>query len=424
MKVIRKIPAGALQLVVFIGVIIAILLAAFVTLVYVNTKFSKQTDLVIKTIEQANQGIYLGLTESLPFQDTINLSSELSGIGDLKLYRNFWGIYETVTSVSTIKKNRIVNYAFVGNQSSVDNRTGLYLVEDNQPLVVVGNTHINGKNYIPKQGVKPGSVAGISYYGNQLIYGKVLESSESLPTLNSNLIDEVKRLQNILDVVDSKSIDQFGKDSVLKNSFKEEVKMFYALKSIYLSNVELVGHIILYSEEKITVNSSSKLTDIILIAPEIEIGADFRGNFQAIASEKITVGQNVTLEYPSSLVLFNSKTNTSKENFRSILISSNSVINGQVIVSLTENTNARFEPQLKLSEESTVFGEVYCNQNVEHLGEIKGSLYAKQFIAKQSGSIYINHIYNGRIDAKVLSEDYVGLLFEDLSSKGIMKWGY
>ncbi len=424
MRLLYKIPAGALQLVVFIGIVIAIILASFVTLAYVNMKFSKQTNLLIDTVDYANLGIQIGLVEDYPIRDTITLSFEDNALENLKLYKNSWGIYETLTTVSSIKKNKIINHAFIGSTFNKNNRTGLYLADDQQPLVVVGNTYISGKNYLPKQGIKPGTISGVRYYGNQLVYGKTSESEQRLPTLSFNITSEILRLRNVLNEKDAASIESFPYGLTVKNSFKENLKILYNTEAITLDNVSLFGQVIIFSDTKITVNESSSLIDVILVAPEIEIQSNFKGNLQAIASENISLGENTMLKYPSALVLYNETINTSEVKERNVVLSKNTEINGQIIVVLPRNKLTKFEPQLKLDNNTIVNGEVYCNQNVEHLGTINGSLYAKRFISKQAGSVYINHIYNGRIDAKALSADYVGLNFEQPSGKKIMKWGY
>ena len=52
-----------------------------------------------------------------------------------------------------------------------------------------------------------------------------------------------------------------------------------------------------------------------------------------------------------------------------------------------------------LEGQSTVVGEIYCDKNFELSGTVKGSVLTKGFIANQFGSVYKNHIYNGKIIA-------------------------
>jgi hypothetical protein len=68
-------------------------------------------------------------------------------------------------------------------------------------------------------------------------------------------------------------------------------------------------------------------------------------------------------------------------------------------------------------------GEVYCNTNIELKGTVFGTVYTSNFIAKQSGSVYQNHLYNATIVVDSLSQKYVGLPFSN-SKKGVLKWLY
>ncbi|MGC1633475.1 MAG: hypothetical protein WA749_15300, partial [Gelidibacter sp.] len=66
---------------------------------------------------------------------------------------------------------------------------------------------------------------------------------------------------------------------------------------------------------------------------------------------------------------------------------------------------------------------VFCNNNTELRGTVYGTIYTSNFVAQQSGSIYQNHIYNGRILSKELPTEYIGLQLES-TQKGVMKWLY
>jgi hypothetical protein len=125
--------------------------------------------------------------------------------------------------VSSIKKNKIINHAFIGSTFNKNNRTGLYLADDQHPLVVVGNTYISGKNYLPKQGIKPVVISGVRYNGNQLVYGKTSESEQRLPTLSFNITSGILRLRNVLNENDAASFESLAYGLTVKNSFKENL---------------------------------------------------------------------------------------------------------------------------------------------------------------------------------------------------------
>ena len=187
----------------------------------------------------------------------------------------------------------------------------------------------------------------------------------------------------------------------------------------------MAGNIIVYSKKSIYVEKSSRLEDIILIAPEIEIESDFEGNFQVFATKKIKIQKKCKLNYPSALVLIDKdeiKHNSKEDN--GIFIDENSDIRGMILYENESKINrSNFKPQVVISENTNLIGEVYCNQNLELLGSVYGSVFANNFITKQFGSVYVNHIYNGVINSNELPNQYCGLPIGDNKLK-IAKWLY
>jgi hypothetical protein len=117
-----------------------------------------------------------------------------------------------------------------------------------------------------------------------------------------------------------------------------------------------------------------------------------------------------------------SPSNQPSQNNTSITIGENTTLSG-VVIYLGQPKSSNYEAQILLDKNSKVIGEIYCNQNLELLGAVSGSVFTSNFVAKQAGSIYQNHIYNGTIIVDDLAQEYVGLPFEQ-STKGVLKWLY
>ncbi len=420
--IFKKLKGGALQLTLFIIVVIALLLAAFVLVINIHDRFESQNQLIKKTIENSNQGVSYAINNDFK---TILIEDKENDFTKTKLSKDNWGVFEKVVSTSTIKTNRINKIALLGAKQSDFKRIALYIEENNKPLVVVGNTEIKGLTYLPKRGVKAGTIAGQSYYGSQLIYGLTSQSS-NLPELNSNNLEYLKQLKKIGSEIPQKDFLSTNNGGQYKNSFLEPTKFILSNSDINLSAIELIGNIIVKSKTKIYVEPNAKLKDVLLVAPEIIIKSNLKGVFQSIASKKITVGNNVTLNYPSALVLINEEQTTMNTNSSLqepiIVINDNSSLSGSII-SITPKRVSNFKPQILIKSKAIITGEVYCNQNIELLGTIKGSVFTANFIANQSGSIYQNHLYNSKINRDALNENYSGLLFKN-PKKSIAKWLY
>src|SRR5690606_2932835 len=166
------------------------------------------------------------------------------------------------------------------------------------------------------------------------------------------------------------------KDKNVKNSFYKLLKLFYNQNEIDLVGVSLTGHIIVQSESKITVDASSKLQDVILKAPIVEINDGVNGTFQVFASKKIILGIGCKLNYPSALVI-NEESSSEKETNNTeesplIKINKNSIVKG-VVAFWGETSN--YLPQVYIGEDVILKGEVYCDKNLELLGTVHGSIF-------------------------------------------------
>lgn len=422
---IYKLKAGSLQFAILISAIIAVLLAVFVILANAHTLFGKKSDLVIEMMQQADNTIRYSLQDFTIARDSSFLTIDEEKDMKSTYHRSYWGMYGKVFVESKAKSQIFEKIALVSGWQTIPNRTGLYLKDTNRPFILVGNTKIEGKSFLPKRGVRAGNISGNSYYGSQLIYGNQFKSTENLPQLPKKLIAYIQTLQKQpLPLTDKDFLDIHNTRKHI-NSFKNPTKIIYAKGELDLVNIKLTGNIIIRSDTKIMVAASSSLKDVILVAPKVIIEANTKGNFQVIANKNITVGKNCNLLYPSALVIKTEndvETNLEEENKKKIFIDESTTIKGMICY-LQDKTTNTFEPQVIFANNTHIYGFVYCEQQAELLGTIYGSMYTSGFITKQFGSIYQNHIYNGTISSSELIEEYVGFPFDNLEYK-VAKWLY
>jgi hypothetical protein len=421
-----KLKGGALQLTLFIVVVIALLLMTFILFTHTHGLFSSQSKLLVQTIKNSNTAVDYTLLNEVKLNDSTRIELDTNLDNTLTVHREFWGLFERVTSISRIKNNVIKKIALVGGSKDKNPRTALYLSDNSHPLVVVGNTVIKGHCYLPQKGVKSGHISGHSYNGSQLIYG-TSEVSRAFPGLDKEVTDQMMGLANQYELASAYEFLNIESEKTYQNSFFNPTKLVFSLGDITLTGVSLTGNIVIQSKTKIIVEDSSSLKDVILIAPEIELQDRLKATFQAFATKNIYVGSNVKLEYPSALVLNEDTTNlVTDENKISakpkVLIKQNSQVKG-VIVFLGQPRENNYQSQIELEKGSIVMGQVYCNENIDLKGTVLGSVYTNNFISKQDGSVYQNHIYGGIINSDELQEEFIGVRLSN-SRKGIIKWLY
>ncbi|WP_128755233.1 hypothetical protein [Aquimarina sediminis] len=414
-----------MQFAILISVLVALLLGAFLLLTHVHSFFRIKSKELVQAFEQSNTRIFESLNNGVVTGDTIVTVQNLGTIKEMSGYHGAWLKQYTEIGVHDRKVARVV---FTGVKIS-ETTPNLYLEETNSPLVVVGNTRLEGNSYLPKQGIKAGNISGNYYQGSALHYGRVLKSKTILPELEPDWITYLEGLaQGVL--IDKGESMALKKE--LKNSFHDPVHVIYNADPIFLEDEKITGNIVIQSRTKIVVGSQTQLMDVVLIAPEIIIKNGVNGSFQGIATKKIKVGKRCHLSYPSAMILLdqkvvysNSQNNQLQNDKPDFMIEEGTMIEG-VIVYLNKNKDKKAKRRLKTNLEIApnveIVGETYCQGNIDFQGKVLGSLYARQYIARQSGSVYLNHIYNGKILINPVV-DYAGLPFVN-SKNTIAKWLY
>ncbi len=426
MRLGTKIQAGALQFVLFIGVLIAILLLTFVTLGYTHTFFGKKTTLLVHTVQKAELALEYAMHKDLAANDTLLLNLGIEDGITIKVLKEFWGVFEKYAVVASTKKNSLVKLALVGGKHK-EGVSALYLKDNERPMVIVGSAKITGDVYLPQKGIRTGNISGNSYYQKTLVYGKQFESSSELPLMAKEVKEYLAHLNDVGFTGLPERIINLSKNETFTNSFGQPTNYIYG-DIINLSGLQLTGNILVKASQKIIVDRRSILQDILLVAPEIIIEDNVKGTFQAIASKAINVGRNCVLNYPSALVVHDKENtpmtsrNTNQE--PNIVVGENTIIKG-VVQYLGEAVEPLFYPQIKIEEGAKIIGEVYCEQNIELKGQVEGNVTVNSFVAMEGGSIYQNHLFNGTINSELLPKQYVGLALEGTNNaKSVSKWLY
>lgn len=422
MILLKKIRAGALQFVLFIGAIIAVLLMAFVMLGHSHTLFNKKTDITIDLIQATDRGMARSFEQPLETGKTWTLLEE-STIGiHTSVQKSFWGVLEKRTVVSKKGKLKFTKTGLVGHKE--ENRAALYLQDDNRPMVIAGDAKINGDAHLPERGIKMGNIQGYGYTKPQLVYGKKWQSRSRLPELENGMVQQLKKLTNTGFMPTGNDLI-LKKGAMVKNGFQQETQIVRGVV-VDLENVSLTGNIMVWATQQITVHPTANLTDVVLVAPQINVADGATGNFQALASKQIMVGRNCHLTYPTVLAVHDTRKtegNSTTKKEPSLIMGSGSGLSGMIVYK-NENESKGYGADIKLETNAKVHGEIYCQGSLELKGNVFGSVLARSFIALENGNIYLNHLYNGNIDARQLPIEFGGIVFDDTPVNQVMKWLY
>lgn len=427
----RKTKSGALQFAVFIGVLIALLLSGLILYAYTFYYTKEQSKEAIENVQITNSAFSKLLQESEVSIDTIAMERFNTGNQSVKYNVSQWGVFEKAIIVAQNRKKRFVKTAILGSKIYVRQSPTLFLQETYNPLALVGNAMIKGTAFLPSQGVKPGYIVGQSYYGTELIYGQIKQSGTKLPELVDKYSDRLLYYSKNYKPVLQEEFVEINSEKKRINSFVKKTKGWYEKGIVTLENTVFTGNIVIKSDTLIRVTKTSHLKDVILVAPIVEIEEQVEGSFQVIATKAIKVGKGCKLNFPSALVLIEDKENKGFQvsnqhqiNVKKhIFIGEGSQIKGCVCYLDTRGSTTNFDSQIILTKEAKITGQVYCMGNFELMGAVIGSLYTKQFITNAGGSVYVNHILNGRIESWENLDYFGGVMFKG-AQKTIVKWGY
>lgn len=427
MKLKFKIKSGALQFTVFVAVLIALLLVGLILYAYTFIYMKEQSKGAIENVQLADIGIQTLLEQKEFNKDTTQVDFIKKENQTIKIHLSQWGLFQKGISVTQFRKKKFTKVAIIGSLINAAESPTLFLKENHNALTVVGTTSIRGNAYLPIQGVNSGYIAGNSYYGSQLIYGSIKKSTTELPKPEKAVLDAIQYYLKEYKINNQEDFINLNSASRIINSFKTKTKGYYSVDPIVIDQKSILGNIIIKSETAIKIKKTALLSDIILIAPIIEIEDETQGSFQAIASKRITMGKNCNLSYPSALLLFQDNKTIPNEVStipfdNQIFIDTKSTIKGSICYIQTKEI-PDFQTQIVLEKEAKVKGQVYCNGNFELRGTVSGCVYTKQFLANQSGSIFVNHIYNGTIENETVPSIYGGIPLEQ-ELKTVLKWLY
>lgn len=410
MLLLRKIKASSLQMVLVVSVIILLLLFAFISLVYIQKRISVKHANFKESVYLNHQVFDYLKSNNIPFEKTGKVDFFTSNNQEVIVTKKQWGIFELFNVTSKINHESFHKKALMGYANR--NRNALYLSNKFQPLIVVGNTMIKGNAVLPSRGVNSGNIAGVSYNKSKFVYGNISQSQATLPQIFNK-----EKVEKFLTTYTQDTIEYFDINTVdfLQNSFEKKTKVFQKNGIVELFQTTLRGNIIIESDSIIKVGNSATLEDIVLIAPTVEIAEGFKGSVQVFATKKIGISKNCNLNYPSSLVVFD------EDEKGMIKMSESSNVKGIIGYFKRNSKKETYKPNVLLEKSSVLSGELYSMGNIELRGKVNGSVYANSFIVNQSGSVYMNHIYNGTIDLENLPMQYVGLYMRG-GTKSVAKW--
>jgi hypothetical protein len=412
-----RVQAGVLQLTLGISVVIAVLCASIILLAYYTKITFLQQDISLKLRNNAISGINYVMAQrtSLPFNQFKSWDLFGEETDSVTILRKPWGIFEVAVAIARQGQHTAVKSAMITALPDAAGQAALYIPDNNAPVYLVGKTSITGTVYASSRKFSTGFIDGKGYERDKLIDGEVKKSESLIPKVDTVLLYEIKlMMQTQTGAYNLKFSDRLpvGK----RISFETpETEYYFSNQSIDLED-SLAGNIIIQSAIKIRVTASARLSDVILLAPDIDIDKGFEGNLQCFATRSITVGAESKMKYPTTLALIGGEQDST------IVIRRDAEVQGVVIIPGHDQTIGS-RGVFKIEEKGVFHGMAYINGAADIQGSLWGHMTTRTTQVRIESTVYGNHILNGEINAEKRSEHMpASLLWANSKALIIAKW--
>jgi hypothetical protein len=417
----NRLPASALYIVIVIALFIALLCASLVAAAF----FFRQ---------QAYQKFRFDrLQDNLVSAANILLAGESSGDGSVRvdlfkdgrdsveLTAKDWGVYKIGVVRAFDRGDTLTSVFSMASRVDSAGLPALYLADEDRPLSVTGKTKIDGDAFLPKSGLKKAFIDGKGFEGpDNPVSGHLRISDKTLPGLAPAVVATIEEL--FMQPKNLRAVDRLP-DS-LNRSFRDSVIWIMPARSIgVVEDVNYTGNIILYSDTTLTLDSTAKLNNILVVARAVIIRDGFRGNCQIFARDSVHIGDRCFFSYPSAVGIISGKAFTDGQN-NCFYLGKGSTLQG--LFFLSEKERGLVRPNIRLAAGCAIEGEVYQPGSVTLTAgvRLRGSMRTGRFMYTSSAFIYENYLVDAQLSSRALSPYYLSsrLFGSGKGKQNVLQW--
>jgi hypothetical protein len=412
------IKASALYIVIVVALVIGVICAALVVTGYFYRLQYQQKF----RYDMLNDNLHSGINIMLAGKDSTYGDQTLNLFGrdndSIRTKRMFWGAYDIGVVTAFIQKDSISSAFSIGRQIDTANRKAIYLADNDAPLSVSGKAGIFGNAQLPAAGVQIALTESAYDSKQKPVSGKISISKPQLPPLDAAITTKLQQLLTTAAEVTS----LFKEDSLINSFHKETINIHLGSKPVTLRNKYLSGNVIIYSDTTVTIDSTTRLNNVMIVAHSVVVKNHFRGNCQLFASDSVIVGKACVFNYPSSIGVLRSKAEPGIE--PEVKLGDSTVFSGLIF---TVNKLKGLQlPKIVLENQAKIFGDIYSQSEVMTKGsvDIIGSVYTLTIAHLSNFRYSRNYLIDARINCTRLSRYYLtsGLLPSVSGQKKILKW--
>ena len=335
-----------------------------------------------------------------------------------------WGGYLKIESKGISGRTEERLQATIGQVAPKIFTNTLSLIGPPYPLVVAGNTRIDGDVQVGPAGVSRGELHGQSYVGDSLVNGSIgTLQQQQVPQLITDLIDQFLddlkvaerdcRNRTDLSLIIKKGAEASSQDTESRKTSALIVfdvsdttpvrrpQCLFADGSITVTGQSHLQHQVLMSASSITVKQDAYLSDCILVAPCITLTDHVDVSGQLFADSLVVVEGEAKLSEMALVYLVGHPVNDEWTGM--INIESNRTSEACLVFHGNMHTDANVSQQIKqtgrvrIAPTGTVNGIIWTEGYLEMLGTMNGSAAANLLYYYESPTLYLNWLVNASI---------------------------
>ncbi|NVM62219.1 hypothetical protein FHW88_000495 [Mucilaginibacter sp. SG538B] len=415
--------ASALYMVIVITLMIGVICSALIVAAYL---YKSQYQAKFR-IDQLRNNLNSGITILIGSKDSIYKDGHTFGLfnddaDSVTLKKTDWGIFDVCAASAFIKRDTLYKVFSLANQIDSAKWGVLYLIDEDRPVSVSGNTVIRGNAFIPKSGIRTAYVDNQAYTGDQhIVNGKTFDSERKLPPLSMARLGQLQKQLSVSPAMNNLPV---GVDSIARSFLEPTVSYSFGKTAKTISHVNLKGNIILYSDTTLVIDSTARLNNVLVFARGIVVKSGFRGNCQLFATDSISVERDCKFSYPSCLGVLRFTTGNTVGLPAKLTIGDRTDCEG--LIFSYQKDDKQLPPVISLGNKARVLGQIYSMGilNLRAGTTINGSVFTKRFLYQSEFTRYENYLINVSLDSRALSPYYLSSDLTPVAGrpKKILQW--
>lgn len=314
-----------------------------------------------------------------------------------------WGIFDIGIVRAYIQQDTLQKSFMIAKNIDSAKWVALYLIDEDRPLSVSGQTLIRGNVRIPKAGIRAAYVDGKAYKGDpKFVDGHIYNSEREIPAFGPLKLEQLNNAFSD----PGQSVPLPLDDSLLENSFFKRTLFLKADGKSGIKNIDIKNNIILYSDTTLYIDSTAHLDHMVIFAKSVIFGQGFRGNCQVFARDSVIVGKNAVFTYPSCIGLLPT---SGQKTGMPPKVSIGEATRFDGVIFYYEKEKPTIPTIISLGKKSKLTGRLYTQGTIslKDSVEIDGSVTCHKFLYQSNFTSYENFLINTRISAKALSPYYL-----------------